>query len=644
MEDLNKIRLPKLTYVELDGFSIYKKVDGKISLDISKDVYCLTGANGLGKSTFLTSIIYGFCGFLRGQSTDLTAPDKREKEGRKIARNYFSGRSDFNGESSISLKFTIEVYQYSIKRKISEAGEILSLNIIDISNGNKDLYQDNATDSTDVKTDIFEKYIALHTNLKSFHRFAFLIQDVMSFDENHHLLFWDSHALEYALFSCIGLDPSIADKTNADKFESERIASHIRNTQWAISQAKKAISESLKDIDIGILDMEKAQELQEEIDSIQDEIELLERQKRDEESLLAQEVQNKFDKEIKFRNLFKNFSSRTLQTKFYKKVEQSIIDQSCFSCGSTSEESIKNIRKLTDSECCPVCNTYIEKNELNEGLTSELTKADLEIQEAQAEIVKIEEKCSNLNNRITAQITSKEQLQSELHQLVPEGFSIEEHENTIKKNSHIDALEKTKRKYIEEKAKIDKSYAEGFKLLADQYLTIENKFVPLFKKLAQKFIGVEVEINMDMSPNKKPNHKKPPLSLFIGGSARAAKHELSESQRFFIDIALKMSLIQFATKEDENVTMLLDTPEGSLDIAYEAMVGEMFSQFALKNSLFLTANLNSSKILTQLAKNCGHQKMHVERMTGWADLSQVQQDSEGLFNDAYDEIAKHLGA
>ncbi len=48
----------------------------------------------------------------------------------------------------------------------------------------------------------------------------------------------------------------------------------------------------------------------------------------------------------------------------------------------------------------------------------------------------------------------------------------------------------------------------------------------------------------------------------------------------------------FARKNNE-ATLLIDTPEGSLDIAYESRVGNMFADFVVENkqNMMITKNL-----------------------------------------------------
>jgi hypothetical protein len=97
-----------------------------------------------------------------------------------------------------------------------------------------------------------------------------------------------------------------------------------------------------------------------------------------------------------------------------------------------------------------------------------------------------------------------------------------------------------------------------------------------------------------------------------------------------------MALVAEMSESGSPGVIYVDTPEGSLDIAYEARAGDMFGTFARDGyGLIMTANINTSKLLERLAMRCGRELMTLERMTDWTFLSEVQSDEEELFDEAY---------
>lgn len=56
----------------------------------------------------------------------------------------------------------------------------------------------------------------------------------------------------------------------------------------------------------------------------------------------------------------------------------------------------------------------------------------------------------------------------------------------------------------------------------------------------------------------------------------------------------------------------------------------------------MTANINTSQLLKQLAEKCRKEKMKIERMTSWTILSTVQQEEQGVIEEAFDNIERVL--
>jgi hypothetical protein len=166
--------------------------------------------------------------------------------------------------------------------------------------------------------------------------------------------------------------------------------------------------------------------------------------------------------------------------------------------------------------------------------------------------------------------------------------------------------------------------------------------LPGLRRLVDKtafFKGLRVDIELEHRQGK--NDTGFVLLLSLEDQVRSVAVDVSESQRFFLDIALRMALTEFMS--ETVATLMIDTPEGSLDISYEARAGQMFSNFAERgNFLLITANLRSSALLERLAGKQKRRGMQIERMTDWTDLSEVQQREEGLFAAAYESIEEAL--
>ena len=124
-----------------------------------------------------------------------------------------------------------------------------------------------------------------------------------------------------------------------------------------------------------------------------------------------------------------------------------------------------------------------------------------------------------------------------------------------------------------------------------------------FNKYASTFIGLDCKLTV----KEKTLYKIPHFYYVpeINGQIRKDIWSVSESQRFFIDQAFRMAIIDYLQSNiiGFSTFFITETPEGSLDIAYESQVAMMFKIFSQSNNkIIFTSNLNSSNFLKELYK------------------------------------------
>ena len=110
-----KIVFPKIRRVAIRNLSVYTQRP-TISLDISSGVFCLAGANGLGKSTFIAAVNFGLTGRVPDPARTFLSVDEYYKDTETFSRNYFTGRvTEIERESAeIELEFAIGEYVYKL--------------------------------------------------------------------------------------------------------------------------------------------------------------------------------------------------------------------------------------------------------------------------------------------------------------------------------------------------------------------------------------------------------------------------------------------------------------------------------------------------------------------------------------------------
>ena len=244
---MQRFNFPNITSITIENFSLYKKAE-KISIDINKNVFCLVGANGLGKSTFITILNYALTGIVKNPERNFTwynSVSSFYNKSKSFAASYFDGRiteNDYNS-AQVTVKFKIGNNTYKITRGFFEPDELRMFEKKD-SNGKPIDFSDKLNSSE--LDSLYKKHFIQDSGLSEFAQFAFLQSYVFTFDETHQLLFWDSAIMERVLYLFFGLDSSTAK--NADKLRKDinSYDSNFRNLQWQITQSRKELKKMLE--------------------------------------------------------------------------------------------------------------------------------------------------------------------------------------------------------------------------------------------------------------------------------------------------------------------------------------------------------------------------------------------------------------
>jgi len=643
--------LPKILVVELRRFSLYTQ-EPNIRVQIPDGVFCLAGANGLGKSTFLAAVNFGLTGIVREHSRDFQSVDEFYKYSMGYSDQFFTGRitEEDRLAAEVSLQFEVGEHSYQITRGIFEPDELRGLHIF--NKESNELFFDGEKLTPGDRQEEYKNQLTADVGLASFEQFVFLQHFVFTFDESRHLLLWDQPALNQALYLCMGTDYKHAQQADKLRREMEKAGSLARNYNWRASQVSKEI-ELLKknsttqapEVDLEELSNQH-QSLQKELEELQKGVET--KQARFNDAQLAHmrlsseltTVQNEYEMR------FSEYANQHSSVETHPLINETFSAQKCALCGAEGSSIVQLIKRSLDNKKCPLCGSDLSTH-------TEAIDMLVKLQEIDERINSIKEQLKNASR-------TRERVADELHRVESaRATKLEKLEEFEKANEDLlyyskneneldaairnklellrDMLRRKKEKYAERDKKKQK-YLGLQQELQDAYTVAQMKFVPSFRELAELFLGIDLDIHMNFS--KSVSAPGVSLTLEMRGSVRRQEQQLSESQRFFLDIALRMALAEYAVQSlSSGASLFIDTPEGSLDIAYESRVGQMFARFAQKrHNIIMTANINSSQILQRLASVCGHSKMTLHEMRFWTELSEVQMEEAELFQKALREI------
>ena len=656
MKQKGKYNFIRLKQVIIRNFSLYKK-DGKIyevNETINDGVFCLAGANGLGKTTFLNALNFGLTGIVLAPGKEVLEPSDIKTSNKKYTDRYFIGRikDSEKDKALIEVLFYVNGVYVKVCRNFFDADGLRSLEIFvkDNDNNVKTLI-DTENKSPKQLNEIYQKEIARLMGIKNFEYFVFMQLYVFTFDENRRMIFWDDRASSHALAIAFNTDIKDSEELIATQREMEKLESYGRNYRWQATQIEKKI----KDLLTKQNEYPDTNKQQEEYDKINIELgeatKILENTKIEYNTLLKNlsvlhsEVMYKKQDRVKMFSIYSEPRAKLLQNPY---ISHSIEKKECCICGSKGDFIVESIETNLYKDHCPLCDTKIDEGqseeqdrliqsiELNDKeITSKTKEIDVVTKEIEWKKVQLE-KAEYEYNKLKDSLNTLLEVNPLLY-------------NSNTGNQGMDYLIEVYRKESEENKRLSKkSYQERDKLviklksLQDKietgYSEAESIFVPIFQNLAKSFIGLDLDIRLQREKHVQK------LVLELQNSARTDSFQLSESQRFFLDIALRMALAIYLSTSDNPATMLIDTPEGSLDIAYENRVGRMFANFVGKYSqnMLMTANINASQLLISLAELCGSEKMKFRRMLDWTDLTPIQKEGESLFEKVYINIEDAL--
>lgn len=666
MAEIGKLTFPIVEVVNLTAFSLYN-LEPNIQLEVPKGVFCLAGANGLGKSTFLAALNYAITGIVPDPNQDFKSVDEYYRFGIAFSKEFFAGRINAldSDSATIGVRLVVGHIEYLIVRGAFEPDQLRELTIADRISG--EVYVADGMNGGQ-RNQIYQDRIAQDIGVKSFEQFVFLQHFILTFDERRHLLFWDQRVMTQALYLSIGSDFSKAEEADQLRREMERTDSRARNLTYQASTVRARITDILRTmqqietIETETLDLEALQEkyeaLHEDVDRAQ---QLLETKKHQLDDCTLQWMDINSQLSALQTEYTEVFSHRLLQRSaaaFHPLIASSLSERICAVCGNKSSEAINNIELKLESHRCPLCESEIQEVADTEEAIQDLQLIDQRmngVRQQLAEVTKTRQRLTQELEETQAVLSANEERLKIFESSNEQQLSqINAQQGTADSKSElqavVDKLESEATQYRqrsrEEYAKRDQKKNDLVKLqreLEGKYLAVETEFVPLFKDLAILFLGIDLDIRM--STTNTANLTGVTLVLDVRGSTRREMHQLSESQRFFLDIALRMALARYMSTDNGKASLIIDTPEGSLDIAYESRAGQMFASFVnLEHSIIMTANINSSQLLLKLATGCGHQKMKLHPMTSWTELSEVQVEEAALFQNAYDAIEHALHA
>jgi len=655
---MSKFSFPKINKVIIRNFSLYTKNDIQVEIteSVPKGVYCLAGANGLGKTTFLNILNYGLTGLVLSPDSGILTPLDLYKANKRFTENYFNGRilAKHKELAEVELQMQIGENQYKIVRGFfNSTTSLRALEIFKIKEDRSIIIFQSTDESPGDLDSKYKSMAEKDIGIDSFVYYAFLQLYVLTFDESRRLIFWDDEASSHTLSIAFNNNMTDADELIKTRRKMEKYESDARNNRWQATQIRNKIENFLK-ANPQNSDFKRAQQ---DYHSICNNYDLIRKDRDDKaaiyESFLKRQGRLNFeisDLRKNYNKLFESYSEPRYKLLTNDSIKKSLDNCICLICGAKGSHIPEKIQINLNSDTCPLCNTRIDhKDNIQERdcIIDTLREIDAQLSKKRIELDSVlseSDEALRLLDKVTYEFDEISLQKNNLENDYPEIRKISQNkdEEEILKDlsEQFRQYDMASKQNYKDRDELQPKLEAISQRIEKTYKEAELIFVPVFQQLAKLFIGFDINIEF----YSKSREMK--LNLKVNKKLRTESSHLSESQRFFIDIALRMALIIYLAKEDNMATMFIDTPEGSLDIAYENRVGRMFADFVkkYKQNILMTANINASQLLIALASTCKSEYMVLKRMLDWTDLSSIQKEGEGLFARAFSDIENTLNS
>lgn len=630
-----EIIIPKIQSLKLYGFR--PVFNNPVSFQIFKNLYLILGGNGLGKTTILQSIVYGLAGPADANIEQL--PQAR------WGKSYFRDRLESPDDASVEIMFSMGEDEVVLRRGF-KSEKILGfiLNAVEVTEDGKDAEA------------LFEEYLIENSGYSRLADFNFIVHKLCYLSEKRENLIWNVDAQTRVIMQLIS-DPAAEVKFRQNRATLKEIDSRIRHLNVDVNKIDDQIQGARSDKkskprSVAITDNAwkstivpdygaSVKELEKDLVEVNEAVSAQQKKLRNLKKSLSSVVddisaiQEKLERyeHAFFQDQLNKIESAEAKLAIHKLIHRKI----CPSCGTKSEALYKRAIEFVQVNCCPLCGTdnTIGVETLTPGIEAELSEKLAEKVSIENNIIEVETSLDGLNDTLN---TLNVKVSSFALSRPPSVVFIDK---SPKKNKiNISDLRKAFRNLNSEmdkqkilfnklKRKLDNEYEE----FNTQNNTRLERLAELYKKYASDFLGIECSLVPLDDSDKFIN-----LKLFVpkfNDKVRVNPDSCSEAQRFFLDIAFRMALIQLSHDISKSSgSFLCETPENALDITYVNNVADMLEAFSLKNknTLLLTCNIQPGGIahalLTKISNKNTRQK-HFLNMLEIANLSEVQSGEYG---------------
>jgi hypothetical protein len=615
------VTLPRLLGFRLVGFQPIFHQDVEMSLNSGPHI--ILGGNGLGKTTIMQAIVFG----LTGGAGEAIEGDKSLRWDHR----YFRGRLNAIQlhTASIEVDFALGKSVLTVRRGLT-GSDVIGLRV-----GRSKKWIEHSEQAQQA----FEQSLRDLGGFQSAADFGFIVHRLLYLPETRRLLAWDTDA-QVRIFMMLNQDASRESWFSDRRERLVKMDSKKRHIHVALGKAQASLSSLMEyegeDLDQVELDMAPGPASSLDIAGAVEELRRISKERLSAEELvqtarqklseLSIEVESLHEQiEIAEASLIESFLSEEEREKslaLHKLLENGI----CPACGTVDPELRSLAEKNAHAQSCLLCGSKVPQGTNRELTTlrsqlSEKLKAQRVLQEslwlAEVKLNDSRRREDELQDSVTAA-----RLQQPVLALIEPNLPTSTKDQLLHQKTELQEQEADLEAQI---YRLQNRLRREFQRFRAQVRERTIQLGELYTQYATAFLGLKCKLT-----ETEESDRLLTLTRFVpefAGSPRESPEECSEAQRFFLDIAFRMALIDLSSEfSNQPGTFICETPETALDMSYVDNVVKMFNEFSQEgHALLLTANIQpkgiANKLLASFPKR--NRRSHVLNLLDIGQLSDV---------------------
>jgi hypothetical protein len=654
------IKLPIIHELSVDGYALYPGTTARpgLNIDFRPGLTLILGANGLGKTTLITILFRMLAGpyDIPNLASGVDFGNRR-LEVRQLSRadrRIFAERViDDAAKATATLKFALGETVIEITRSLADL-ELLRLRVEQVP-------------SMAAQEESYQSIVQENANLSLFADWILILRYLIFYFEDRRALVWDASA-QRQLLRLLFLDREASTAQSAMEREILSLDSSVRNQQYALGREEKRVART--EASLGTSDEVRQQlalfqRIQDDeltrLAELDDSLVSLDAKRKEARvnALNAEQAQESAMRSLEryqltaIRAAFPNAS----QTAEYL-LGQILADETCLVCQNEVPNFAEDLRARILSHRCVVCGSNIPADKGSSQRTArEITRAtkDFEQAETQATAAAAErdaaetsydELVTKIAELASSTATRSADIDNLIRRLPPDEQALHEQRSYLA----------TMRGRLAADRQLLQQLRNGFGQFADR-LNIEissrgEEIKDAFESYASGFLIEGCELVW--APRKSRLGETgelidfPAFELSMTGAGfrspvrRTGPQQVSESQREFIDLAFRMSLMQVAAAG--GTSMVIDAPESSLDAVFVTRAATVLTRFGSPrsdNRLLVTSNLIDGDLIPQLLRKANIKTPRSRRIVDLLKLATPTAATAEL-HDLYERVRERI--